>query len=661
MNEVLRKSSSSRECFLKIYRCRHYSTTPSIKNMFDRYVDKNNVFSWNSIIAELARGGDAVEALRAFSSMRKISLTPNRSSFPCAVKSCSALYDLLSGRQIHLQAFIFGFQSDLFVSSALIDMYSKCGLLQDARKLFDEIPLRNVVSWTSMLTGYVQNGYAWDALALFKQLLLEEMWNEGETEMFVDSITMISVLSACAHISKKSFTEGAHGLVIKRGFEEELGVGNTLIDAYAKCGDVGLSKKVFDVMNEKDDISWNSMIAVCAQQGLAEDAMNLFHDMVRDGSVSHNAITLSSVLIACAHSGALQSGKAIHNQVVKMNLEDNVFVGTSIIDMYSKCGRVSTASKAFNRMNYKNVKTWTAIIAGHGMHGHAREALEHFNQMIKAKVKPNYITFVAVLAACSHAGQLDEGWHWFKTMKHGYNIEPGLEHYGCMVDLLGRAGYLKEAYDLIKEMKVKPDNVVWGSLLAACRIHKNVELAEISANKLFQLDPRNCGYYLLLSNIYSDAGRWKEAEKTRLFIQSHGLMKVPGFSLVEVKGLVHVFLVGDKEHPQRNKIYEYLDELSLKMQEAGYVANMTSVCHDIDEEEKEMVLRVHSEKLAVAFALMSTVDGTTVQVIKNLRVCSDCHTAIKLIARITNREIVVRDSKRFHHFKGGVCSCGDYW
>lgn len=512
-----------------------------------------------------------------------------------------------------------------------------------------------------MLTGYVQNGHAWDALALFKQLLVEEMWNEGETEMFVDSVTMISVLSACAHVSKRSVTDGAHGFVIKRGFQEELGVGNTLIEAYAKCDEVGLSKKVFDGMKEKDDISWNSMIAVCAQQGLSEDAMNLFHDMVRDESVCHNAVTLSSVLIACAHSGALQAGKAIHNQVVKMSLEDNIFVGTSIIDMYSKCGRVAIARGAFNRMNHKNVKTWTAIIAGYGMNGHAQEALEYFNDMIKAKVKPNYITFVAVLAACSHAGQLKEGWHWFKMMKRVYNIEPGLEHYSCMVDLLGRSGYLKEAYDLIKEMKVKPDDVVWGSLLASCRIYKNVELAEISANKLFQLDPRNCGYYVLLSNIYSDAGRWKEAESTRLFIKKHGMMKVPGFSLVEMKGLVHVFLVGDQEHPQRKEIYEYLDELSLKMQEAGYVANMMSVCHDIDEEEKEMVLRVHSEKLAVAFALMSTADGTMVQVIKNLRVCCDCHTAIKFIAKIARREIVVRDPKRFHHFKDGICSCGDYW
>uniref|UniRef100_A0A5B7BQB1 DYW domain-containing protein n=1 Tax=Davidia involucrata TaxID=16924 RepID=A0A5B7BQB1_DAVIN len=281
--------------------------------------------------------------------------------------------------------------------------------------------------------------------------------------------------------------------------------------------------------------------------------------------------------------------------------------------------------------------------------------------MNRANVKPNYITFVSVLAACSHAGLLDEGWHWFKAMQHKFDIEPGVEHYGCMVDLLGRAGFLNKAYNLIKEMKVRPDFVVWGSLLAACRIYKNVELGEISARKLFELDPNNCGYYVLLSNIYADAGRWEDVERMRIFMKNHGLVKPPGFSLVEIKGRIHVFLVGDREHPQHEKIYKYLEELSVKLQEVGYAPNMTSVLHDVDEEEKEMTLRVHSEKLAVAFGIMNAVPGTTIQVIKNLRVCGDCHTAIKLIAKIVNREIVVRDSKRFHHFRDGFCSCGDYW
>lgn len=539
-------------------------------------------------------------------------------------------------------------------------MYSKCGHLNDARKLFDEIPERNVVSWTSMISGYVQNDRAREAVCLFKELLLVEE-TEYDEGVGVDSVLLGCVISACARVCVKSVTKCVHGLVVKKGFEGCLAVGNTLMDAYAKCGEISVSRKVFDGMEETDVCSWNSLIAVYAQNGLSVEALNLFSDMVKRGEVRYNAVTLSAVLLACAHSGALQIGKCIHDQVVKMELEDNVFVGTSIVDMYCKCGRVEMARKAFDRLKRKNVKSWTVMVAGYGMHGRGKEAMEVFYEMIRSGIKPNYITFVSVLAACSHAGLLKEGWHWFNKMKCEFDVEPGIEHYSCMVDLLGRAGYLKEAYGLIQEMKVKPDFIVWGSLLGACRIHKNVELGEISARKLFELDPSNCGYYVLLSNIYADAGRWDDVERMRILMKNNGMLKTPGYSIVEHKGRVHVFLVGDKEHPQHEKIYDYLDELNVKLQEVGYMPNVTSVLHDVDEEEKGMVLRVHSEKLAVAFGIMNSVPGSVIQIIKNLRICGDCHIAIKLISKIVNREIVIRDSKRFHHFKDGLCSCGDYW
>ncbi|CAJ2672326.1 unnamed protein product [Trifolium pratense] len=662
-----RSSSSSLSLINKCIRMHSTTTTTTqwtknanLRTMFGKYVDKTNIYNWNSVIADFARNGDPLEALHAFSSLRKLSLHPNRSTFPCTIKSCSSLSDLRAGKQTHQQAFIFGYGSDVFVASALIDMYSKCGYLNDARKLFDEIPERNVVSWTSMITGYVQNERAREAVCLFKELLLVEE-SDYEEGVGVDSVLLGCIISACARVCKKSVTECVHGFVIKKGFEGCLAVGNTLMDAYAKCGEIGLSGKVFDGMEENDVCSWNSLIAVYAHDGLSEEAFGVFRDMVKRGEVRYNAVTLSAVLLACAHSGALQIGKCIHDQVVKMELEDNVIVGTSIVDMYCKCGRVEMARKAFDRMKKKNVKSWTAMIAGYGMHGRAKEAMEIFYEMIRSGTKPNYITFVSVLAACSHAGLLKEGWNWFNRMKCEYNVEPGIEHYSCMVDLLGRAGYLKEAYGLIQEMKVKPDFIVWGSLLGACRVHKNVELGEISAKKLFELDPSNCGYYVLLSNIYADAGRWDDVERMRILMKNHGLLKTPGYSIVEHKGRIHVFLVGDKEHPQHEKIYEYLDELNVKLQELGYMPNVTSVLHDVDEEEKEMVLRVHSEKLAVAFGIMNSVPGSVIQIIKNLRICGDCHIAIKLISKIVNREIVIRDSKRFHHFKDGLCSCGDYW
>ncbi|XP_057768912.1 pentatricopeptide repeat-containing protein At3g26782, mitochondrial [Salvia miltiorrhiza] len=629
---------------------RRFSTTANITTLFNKYIDRSSVHSWNSIIAELARSGNSIEALKAFSSMRKSQIKPNRSTFPCAIKSCSALGDLNSGRQAHQQAIVFGYASDLFVSSSLIDMYAKCRHLRDARNMFDEIPHRNVVSWTSMINGYVQNNCPREALLLFKDQLVEES---------VDGVTMVSILSACSRACEKNVTRGVHGVVIKRGFDEDLGVGNTLIDAYAKCGMLESSRRVFDGMDERDSISWNSMIAVCAQHRAAEEAIGVFRSMVRNAE--YDAVTLSAVLLACAHAGALRIGKGIHVQVIKMSLENDVFVGTSIINMYCKCGRVSAARRAFDRMNVRNVKTWSAMIAGYGMHGQAREALEILSEMIRRGVKPNNISFVSVLSACCHAGLVDEGWHWFCTMQHRFKIEPTVEHYGCMVDLLGRAGFLEKAYGLVQEMKVRPDLVIWCSLLASGRIHRNVEIGEISARKLFELDPNNSGYYTLLSNIYADAGRWDDVKRIRIDMRKHGVAKSPGYSIIELKGRVNIFLVGDRQHPEHEKIYAYLKEITTKLQEIGYVPSVGSVLHDVDEEEKEFALQIHSEKLAVVFGIMSSVPGTTILITKNIRTCEDCHMMFKLITKIKDHDIVMRDPKRFHHFSKGACSCGDYW
>lgn len=290
---------------------------PNLTTWFNKYVDKTNVSSWNSVIADLARSGNSLEALRAFSFMRRLSLRPNRSTFPCTIKSCSALFDLRSGKQAHQQALAFGFESDLFVSSALIDMYSKCCELTDARILFDGICQRNVVSWTSMIVGYVQNDDAHQALLLFKEFLSEESENGDDGNVSMDSVVMISALSACSRLSEREVTESVHGFVLKRGFNGDLGVGNTLMDAYAKCGELTCSRKVFDGMAQKDVVSWNSMIAVYAQNGLSTEALELFHLMVKNLDVCYNAVTLSALLLACAHSGTLQVGKCIHDQVLK--------------------------------------------------------------------------------------------------------------------------------------------------------------------------------------------------------------------------------------------------------------------------------------------------------------------------------------------------------
>uniref|UniRef100_UPI0040747504 Synthetic PPR-DYW protein n=1 Tax=synthetic construct TaxID=32630 RepID=UPI0040747504 len=612
----------------------------------------NSVFSWNSKIRGYARNGQPEEALSLYSQMRRSGIKPDNYTFPFVLKACASLSSLKEGKQIHGHVIKSGFESDVYVQSALIDMYAKCGELEDARKVFDEMPERNVVSWNAMISGYAQNGQSEEALELFR-----EMQQEG---IKPSEFTFCSVLSACASLGSLEMGKQIHGYVIKSGFESIVFVGNALIDMYAKCGSIEDARKVFDEMPERTVVSWTAMISGYAQNGQSEEALELFREMQREG-VKPDEVTLPSVLSACANLGALEQGKQIHAYVIKSGFESDVFVGSALIDMYAKCGSIEDARKVFDKMPERDVVSWNAMIAAYAQHGHGKEALQLFQQMQQEGVKPSEVTFTSILSACSHAGLVDEGHHYFESMSPDYGITPRVEHYGCMVDLLGRAGRLDEAEDLIKSMPFQPNVVVWGTLLGACRVHGDVERGERAAERILELDPESAAPYVLLSNIYAAAGRWDEAAKVRKLMKERGVKKEPGCSWIEVNNKVHEFVAGDKSHPQTKEIYAELERLSKQMKEAGYVPDTKFVLHDVEEEEKEQLLCYHSEKLAIAFGLISTPPGTPLRIIKNLRVCGDCHTATKFISKIVGREIVVRDANRFHHFKDGVCSCGDYW
>jgi pentatricopeptide repeat protein len=305
----------------------------------------------------------------------------------------------------------------------------------------------------------------------------------------------------------------------------------------------------------------------------------------------------------------------------------------------------------------KSVVSWTAIIGGYGIHGEGETAVELFDVMVRSGVRPDRTVFVSVLSACSHAGLTEKGLQYFDEMQRKYGLQPGPEHYSCMVDLLGRAGRLKEAMDLIDSMKVKPDGAVWGALLGACKIHRNVELAEVAFQHVIELEPTNIGYYVLLSNVYSDAKNLEGVLKVRVMMRDRKLRKDPGCSYVEYKGKMHLFYSGDTSHPQSKEIYRMLDELETLVNEIHQSDHM---CQG-KSEEPLVGASVHSEKLAIAFGLLSTRPGTDITIMKNLRVCVDCHVFFKLVSKIVNRQFIVRDATRFHRFKNGVCSCKDYW
>ncbi|KAA8539995.1 hypothetical protein F0562_026687 [Nyssa sinensis] len=593
--------------------------TDVTRHIFDEFPDKNIIF-FNVMIRSYVNNHMYKDAFLVYKNMSSYNISPDHYTFPCILKacSCSGFNNLSVGLQIHASVVKFGLDSNLFVGNCLVAMYGKCGCLVEARQVLDDMPCRDVVSWNSMVAGYAQNGHFNDALGVCREMELVRLKpNAG---------TMASLLPAVTSTSSSNVL-----------FVEEM----------------------FMKLDKESLVSWNVMIAVYVNNSMATEAVELYSQMESRG-IEPDAVTIASILPACGDLSALLLGRKIHEYVERKRLRPNLSLENALVDMYSKCGCLREARKVFDGMQCRDVVTWTSMISAYGKNGQGCNAVALFSKMKDLGVTPDSIAFVSVLSACSHAGLLDEGQYCFKLMTNKYGIVPRLEHIACMVDLLGRAGQVDEAYDFIKQLPMEPNERVWGALLSACRVHSNMTIGLVAADRLFQLVPEQAGYYVLLSNIYAKAGRWEEVTTIRSIMKDRGIKKVPGISNVELDRQVHTFLAGDQLHPQSKEIYEELDVLLRKMKEAGYVAETDSALHDVEEEDKENHLAVHSEKLAIAFAIINTTPGTPIRITKNLRVCGDCHIAAKLISKIAAREIILRDANRFHHFQNGVCSCGDY-
>ncbi|KAK4489376.1 hypothetical protein RD792_005185 [Penstemon davidsonii] len=437
-------------------------------------------------------------------------------------------------------------------------------------------------------------------------------------------------------------------------------VGAALIDMYAKCGCVNDSRLVFDIIMNRDVVLWNSMIATYAQNGHPEECVKLCSEMVFENFTPTEA-TLVTAISASADLAAINQGRELHGYSWKLGFVFNDKVKTGLVDMYAKSGNVKIARVLFEELWEKRLVSWNAMIVGYAMHGHAYEALNLFKRMLEYSTQPDHITFVGVLSACNRGALLDEGQMYFDSMIKDYCIEPSVQHFTCMIDLLGHCNRLNEAYRLITEMKVTPDSGVWGALLNSCKIHGNVELGELALERLINLQPDDAGNYVILSNIYAQAGKWEQVQKLRKVMIERKIKKSIGCSWIEVKNKIHAFVCGDTSHPMSDELYEELEKMGEFMAEAGYVPNTSPVFFDVENDEKMEMVNGHSERLAIAFGLISTPPGAKLLVTKNLRVCEDCHVVIKLISKIKKREITVRDVNRYHHFKDGVCSCGDYW
>lgn len=577
--------------------------------------------------------------------------SPTSYCYTSLLQSCIAAKALRPGKQLHAQLCQLGVAYNQDLATKLVHFYSVCNSLRNAHQLFDKIPKGNLFLWNVLIQGYAWNGPHEDSISLYHQML--------EYGLKPDNFTLPFVLKACSALSAIGEGRSIHEYVIRSGWERDVFVGAALIDMYAKCGCVMDARHVFDKIVVRDAVLWNSMLAAYAQNGHPDESLSLCCEMAAM-CVRPTEATLVTVISSSADIACLPYGREIHGFGWRHGFQSNDKVKTALIDMYAKCGSVKVARALFERLREKRVVSWNAIITGYAMHGLAIEALDLFERMRK-EARPDLITFVGVLAACSRGRLLDEGRALYSLMVRDYGINPTVQHYTCMVDLLGHCGKLDEAYDLIRHMSVMPDSGVWGALLNSCKIHGNVELAELALEKLTELEPDDSGNYVVLANMYAQSGNWEGVERLRQLMIDKGIKKNIACSWIEVKNKVYAFLSGDVSHPDSGAIYAELKRLEGLMHEAGYVPDTGSVFHDVEEDEKTNMVCSHSERLAIAFGLISTTPGTRLLITKNLRICEDCHVAIKFISKITEREITVRDVNRYHHFKHGMCSCGDYW
>ncbi|CAI9112000.1 OLC1v1012363C1 [Oldenlandia corymbosa var. corymbosa] len=577
-------------------------------------------------------------------------IKPNASLYNKLLKRCTQFGKLKEGRLIHAHFLISPYRNYITTQNALINMYAKCGSLDEARKVFDEMYERDMVSWTAVITGFAQNGKSSEALGLFS-----EMFRNG----FVpNQFTLGSALKASAVVGSLEGRQ-LHGISIKIGLSGDVFVGSALVDMYARCDHIGEAKVVFDGLQHKNEVCWNALIAGHARKSEAEDAVRLFAEM-RKANFEPTHFTYSSVFAACANVGALEQGKWVHGHLIKSGVKVIAFVGNTLLAMYGKAGSIADARKVFDRLVKRDVVSWNSMLTVCAQHGLGRETVERFEQMRRCGIQPNEVTFLCVLTACSHSGLINEGLYYFELMKK-LKLEPDVSHYVTIVDLFGRAGKLGDAEKFIQDMPIKPTAAIWKALLGACRMHKNIELGAFAAECVFELDPHDSGPHILLANIYASAGRKKDAAKVRKIMNDIGVKKEPACSWLEIENSVHLFVANDDAHPQKDEIYKKWEEIADRIRAIGYVPDTSHVLWFVDQQERELRLQLHSEKLALAFALLKTPPGSTIRIKKNIRVCGDCHTAFKFVSQIVGREIILRDTNRFHHFLGGSCSCGDYW
>ncbi|XP_038880689.1 pentatricopeptide repeat-containing protein At5g66520-like isoform X1 [Benincasa hispida] len=593
-----------------------------------------------------------------------------------ALNSCSSMSEL---KQFHSQIIRFGLSTDNNAIGRLIKFcaVSKYGDLHYALLLFNSIPYPDAFIYNTLIRGYLQSESPKSSLLSYLQML--------HNSVLPNKFTFPSLIRACCIDNAVKEGKQIHAHVVKFGFTTDRFTNNNLIHMYANFQSLEEARRVFDCIELPDVVAWTTLLTGYAQLGFVDEGLRVFQSMPEHNSASWNAMiscfvqnnrfheafslfnrmrlekvvlekyVAASMLSACTGLGALEQGKWIHRYIKRNGIELDSKLATTLIDMYCKCGCLDCAFEVFVHLPEKGISSWNCMIGGMAMHGKGEAAIELFKEMETKTVKPDNITFLNVLSACAHSGLVEKGRYYFCHFTQVYGLEPRAEHYGCMVDLYGRAGMLEEAMKVINEMPMSPDVGVLGAFVGACKIHGNIELGEEIGKRVIELEPTNSGRYVLLGNLYAEAGRWEGVAEVRKLMNDREVKKAAGVSMIELEGVVYEFIAGGRNHPEAKEIYAKLNDMLEYIRTEGYVAENGI------EEEKDNPVYYHSEKLAIAFGLLKTKAGEMLRITKNLRVCKDCHQALKLVSKVFQRKIIVRDRNRFHHFATGECSCNDYW
>ncbi|XXG86055.1 hypothetical protein AAC387_Pa11g1032 [Persea americana] len=654
--------------------------------MFDE-MPVRDVASWNTVISGLVQGLRFHQAVEMFRDMQMGGFRADQFSLSSVLAAVVEVCGYAQGKEVHAHALRIGFTSNVSVNNALIGFYTKHGSVEDAVGLFERMLVRDVISWTGMLTGFMefglvesaeevfdqmpernciaynallaglcQNGEGWRALELFRKMV--------EDCMELSDFTLTSVVNSCAMLSKVDVCVQIHGFVVKVGFGSNAWIEAALLDMYTKCGRMDDAHKMLDrwMHDQSRSIAWTSLIHGHARIGQPEEALSLFCKLQAE-DVIMDEVALATVLGICGALGFENKGKQIHTCVIKSGFISDLGVGNAMVSMYSKCGNMKDAVKIFNLMPGHDVVSWNTLIAGYLLDRQGDMALSVWTTMEKKGILPDGITFVSILSSCRHtkSNSVDSCRRLFLSMRSCYSIEPTAEHYAAMVDVLGSWNCFEEAEKLIEDMPFKPNASVWRALLDSCRLRSKISVGKRAAQRILALEPQDPSSYILASNLYSASGRWHCSERLRQEMRDKGLHKNPARSWIIHQNAIHSFYARDKSHPQTKDIYRGLEILIVECMKVGYVLDTSFVLHEVEEYQKKDFLFYHSAKLAAAYGLLMTVPGKPVRVVKNIHLCGDCHTFLKCASVATGREISLRDRTGFHCFRSGECSCGDYW